>query len=105
MLTVHDCLIEVGDDILSLDQQFETFCYTEHKHFDFENETDPENMFLILLSITHVTTLTILYTKKIQPHFFFISSVEVLCQNLMILKTILVAKHFSLMLLLSVKPG
>ena len=89
--TEHDCLIEVGEDILSLDQQFETFCYTEHKHFDFEHEIDPENKFFILLSITNVITLTILYIKKIQPHFFFISIVEVLGQSLMILKTILVA--------------
>ena len=44
-LSEHDCLIEVGEDILSLDQQFETFCYTEHKHFDFEHEIDPENRF------------------------------------------------------------
>ena len=44
-LTKHDCSIEVGEDILSLDQQFETFCYTEHKHFDFEHEFYPENKF------------------------------------------------------------
>ena len=90
-LTEHDCLIEVGEDILSLDQQFETFCYAEHKHLYFEHEIDPENKFFILLSMTHVTTLAILYIKKIQSHFFFISIVEILGQNLMILKTILVA--------------
>ena len=48
-------------------------------------------IFFILLTKTHVNILTILYLKKIQPHFFFISIVEVLGQNLMILKTILVA--------------
>ena len=42
--------------------------------------------FFILLSITHVNTLTILYIKKIQPNFFLISIVEVLGQNLMIFK-------------------
>ena len=44
-LAKHDCLIEVGEDILSLDQQFETFCYTEHIHFDFDREIDSENIF------------------------------------------------------------
>ena len=41
-LTKHECLIEVGEDILSLDQQFETFYYTENKLFDFEDEIDTE---------------------------------------------------------------
>ena len=47
-ITEHDCLFEVVEDILSLDQQFETFCYTEHKHFHFEHEIDPENKFFLL---------------------------------------------------------
>ena len=34
--TKHDCLDEVGDVILFLDQQFETFCYTEHNQFEYE---------------------------------------------------------------------
>ena len=82
-------LIEVGEDILSLDQQFETFCYTEHKHFKFELEIDPENKISILLSITHVITLTILYIKKIHPIFFTLI-VDVLDQYFMTMKTILV---------------
>ena len=62
--TKHDCLVEVGDVILFLDQQFETFCYTEHNQFEFEYEIYPEIIFLILLSMTHVTTLAILYIKR-----------------------------------------
>ena len=90
-LTEHDCLIEVGEDILSLDQQFETFCYTEHKHFDFEHEIDPDNKFFNSVANNTCYYFNNIIYKKIQPHFFFISIVEVLCQNLMILKTILVA--------------
>ena len=33
-LNRHSCLFEVGVDILSLNQQFETIFYTEHKHFE-----------------------------------------------------------------------
>ena len=62
--TKHDCLVEVGDVILFLDQQFETFCYTEHNQFEFDYEIYPEIIFLILLSMTHVTTLAILYIKR-----------------------------------------
>ena len=62
--TKHDCLVEVGDVILFMDQQFETFCYTEHNQFEFEYEIYPEIIFLILLSMTHVTTLAILYIKR-----------------------------------------
>ena len=52
-LTKHDCLIEVGEDILSLDQQFETFCYTEHKQFDFEHEIYPvRNIFYSVVNDT-----------------------------------------------------
>ena len=36
-LTNHDCLIEVSEDILFLHQKFETFCYTEHNHIEFEH--------------------------------------------------------------------
>ena len=50
--TKHDCLIEVGDVILSLDQQFETFCYTEHNQFEFEYEIYPEIIFLSSAVIT-----------------------------------------------------
>ena len=34
--TKHDRLVEVGDVILFLDQQFETFSYTEHNKFEYE---------------------------------------------------------------------
>ena len=44
--TKHDCLVEVGDAILFLDQQFETFCYTEHNQFEFEYEIYHEIIFL-----------------------------------------------------------
>ena len=44
--TKHDCLVKVGDVILFLDQQFETFCYTEHNQFVFENEIYHEIIFL-----------------------------------------------------------
>ena len=44
--TKHDCLVEVGDVILFLDQQFETFCYTEHNQFEFEYEIYHEIIFL-----------------------------------------------------------
>ena len=44
-LSKHDCLTEIGEDILSLDQQFEIFCYTEHKYFDFEHVIDSESNF------------------------------------------------------------
>ena len=39
-LAMHDCLFEVGEDILSMNQQFEIFCYTEHKHLEFEHDID-----------------------------------------------------------------
>ena len=67
--TEHDCLIEVGEDISSLDQQFETFCYTEHKQSDFEHEIDPDNNFF---NSDVNDTLTILYIKNIQVHLYFI---------------------------------
>ena len=60
-LTKHDSLIEVGEDILSMDQQFEIFCYTEHKLSTLSMKLIQRISLLILLSITHVTTLTILY--------------------------------------------
>ena len=67
-LSEHDCLIEVDEDILSLDQQFETFCYTEHKHFDFEHEIDPENKFFN--SVANNTCYyfnNIIYKKRFSP--------------------------------------
>ena len=70
-LSEHDCLIEVGEDILSLDQQFETFCYTEHKHFDFEHEIDPENKFFN--SVANNTCYyfnNIIYIKDSAPFLF-----------------------------------
>ena len=71
-LTEHDCLIEVGEDILSLDQQFETFCYTEHKHFDFEHKIDPENKFFN--SVANNTCYyfnNIIYQKDSAPFLFY----------------------------------
>ena len=34
--TKHDRLVEVGHVILFMDQQFETFSYTEHNQFEYE---------------------------------------------------------------------
>ena len=44
--TKHDRLVEVGDVILFLDQQFETFSYTEHNQFEFEYDIYHEIIFL-----------------------------------------------------------
>ena len=69
--TEHDCLIEVGEDILSLDQKFETFCYTEHKHFDFEHEIDPENKFFYSVVNNKCNYFNnIIYQKDSAPFLF-----------------------------------
>ena len=70
-LSEHDCLIEVGEDILSLDPQFETFCYTEHKHFDFEHEIDTENKFFnYVANNTCYYFNNIIYKKDSAPFLF-----------------------------------
>ena len=74
-LTEHDCLFEVGEDILSLDQQFETFCYTEHKQFDFEHEIDPENIFFnTVVNNTCYYFNNIIYKKDSAPLLFHCNS-------------------------------
>ena len=64
-------LIEVGEDILSLDQQFETFCYTEHKQFDFEHEIDPENNFFYSVVIDTCNYINNIIHKKDSAPFLF----------------------------------
>ena len=64
-------LIEVGEDILSLDQKFETFCYTEHKRFDLKHEMDPDNKFfnsVVNDTCNYINNIT--YEKDSAPFLF-----------------------------------
>ena len=91
-LTEHDCLIEVGEDIMILWINSLRHSATQNTNsLTLSMKLIQGISFLILLSITHVITLTILYIKKIQPHFFFILILEAIGQNMTIMKTILVA--------------